>query len=374
LSKGVTPPELMESSPAAEATPAIESELPEQHLDDELQVLAELEPEQVALPETEEITYASFIDATTDEDSAEPDTDEEIIDYAELSVPGTSTLDNYFTQEDSSEADDPDIQLWDIFGTEALTHLEVVQNYIRRMEEQAPLYEPPSEHMQRALHTLKGSAHMAEIVPVAELATPLEKFVKELRSYHVNINDDILQLLRDAVSYTQIALDNINAREEINIPRLQQFIARVHELRELHVAPLARQQEADLNGKRPVDPELLSIFMAEEMNLLLNADQIIASWQAQPDQLSLLRPLIDELRNLTSGAAHAYLPPMAGLGEKLQQVYQAIMAGHLQASDHLCSILNQAHATLLDMVDAVAAGQNLGPIPEAIEQSLSGLL
>src|SRR5690606_20458690 len=37
LSKGVTPPELMESSPAAEATPAIESELPEQHLDDELQ-------------------------------------------------------------------------------------------------------------------------------------------------------------------------------------------------------------------------------------------------------------------------------------------------------------------------------------------------
>jgi len=275
--------------------------------------------------------------------------------------------------EDEDEADS-DAQLWDIFATEAESHLEVVQAYIARMEEVAPCYETPSEHMQRALHTLKGSAHMADITPVAELATPLEKFVKELRSYHVNINDDILQLLRDAVSYTQIALDNINAREEINIPRLQQFIARVHELRELHVAPLARQQEADLNGKRPVDPELLSIFMAEEMNLLLNADQIIASWQAQPDQLSLLRPLIDELRNLTSGAAHAYLPPMAGLGEKLQQVYQAIMAGHLQASDHLCSILNQAHATLLDMVDAVAAGQNLGPIPEAIEQSLSGLL
>src|SRR5690606_10626275 len=309
LSKGVTPPELMESSPAAEATPAIESELPEQHLDDELQVLAELEPEQVALPETEEITYASFIDATTDEDSAEPDTDEEIIDYAELSVPGTSTLDNYFTQEDSSEADDPDIQLWDIFGSEALTHLELVQNYIRRMEEQAPLYEPSSEHMQRALHTLKGSAHMAEIVPVAELATPLEKFVKELRSYQVNINDDILQLLRDAVSYTHIALDNIQRNEPIEIPRLQQFFARVHELREIHAAPLARQQEVDANGKRPIVPELLAIFMAEEMNLLLNADQIIEHWRQTPDDLQQLNPLIAELRNLTHGAAHAYLPP-----------------------------------------------------------------
>src|SRR5690606_4988427 len=98
------------------------------------------------------------------------------------------------------------------------------------------------------------------------------------------------------------------------------------------------------------------------------------SWQAEPGQLSLLQPLIDELRNLTYGAAHAYLPPMAGLGEKLQQVYLAIMAEQLHASDQLCSILNQAHANLLDMVDAVAAGQNLGPIPEDIEQSLNGLI
>src|SRR5690606_31112028 len=123
--------------------------------------------------------------------------------------------------------------------------------------------------------------HMAEITPVAELATPLERFVKELRSYHVNINDDILQLMRDAVSYTQIALDQIKSGETVEIPRLQQFIARVNELREIHVAPLARQQELDAQGKRPVDPELLSIFMAEEMNLLLDADQIIAQWRAE---------------------------------------------------------------------------------------------
>lgn len=284
---------------------------------------------------------------------------------------GDAPANQYGEDDDSSESDDGDGQLWDIFGTEAVSHLQVLQDFVARMEDIAPVYEPPSEDMQRALHTLKGSAHMADITPVAELATPLEKFVKEMRSYHININEDILQLLRDAASYTQIALNNIVNRELVSIPRLQQFIARVHELRELYVAPLVRLQEADAEGKRPVDPQLLAIFMAEEMNLLLNADQIIAHWQASPDDLQQLQPLANELRNLTYGAAHAYLPPMADLGEKLQRVYQLILAGELSASDELCATLDEAHLALLDMVDAVAAGQNLLGTPAEIDAALA---
>ena len=377
LAKGIVPPELSDAPAAAETghdadmSEAMDVESDDAEITLET-IAAELEPENGELPQAEEITYASFIDATTDEDNAEHHMDdEEVIDYDSLSSPGINALDGYLIEEDSSEVDDP---LWDIFGAEALSHLEVVQNYIQRMEEQAPFYDPPSEHMQRALHTLKGSAHMAEITPVAELATPLEKFVKELRSYQVNINDDILQLLRDAVSYTHIALDNIHHNEPIEIPRLQQFLARVHELREIHVAPLARQQEADANGKRPIDPELLSIFMAEEMNLLLNADQIIEHWREAPNDLQQLNPLINELRNLTHGAAHAYLPPMATLGEKLQAVYQRITSGQLNCSDDVCATLNAAHLSLLDMVDAVAAGQNLGEIPPHINESLDNLI
>src|SRR5690606_24795409 len=268
--------------------------------------------------------------------------DVEAVTYAYRAVNELPT-NQYEESDDSSESDDGDGQLWDIFGTEAISHLQVLQDFVARMENMAPVYEPPSEDMQRALHTLKGSAHMADITPVAALATPLEKFVKELRSYHININEDILQLLRDADSYTQIALNNIINREPVVIPRLQQFVARVHELRELHVAPLVRLQESDAQGKRPVDPELLAIFMAEEMNLLLNADQIIAQWQASPDDLQQLQPLANELRNLTYGAAHAYLPPMANLGEKLQCIYQLVLAGELSVSDELCATLDKAH-------------------------------
>lgn len=274
----------------------------------------------------------------------------------------------------ADEGDDQDAQLWDIFGAEAISHLQVVEEFIARMEAEAPIYESPSEAMQRALHTLKGSAHMAEVTQVAELATPLERFVKELRSYQVIINDDILQLLRDAVSYTHIALGQIEQGETVNIPRLQQFVARVNELCDIHVAPLVRQQELDESGKRPIDPELLAIFMAEEMNLLLDADKIIAQWQNTPDESVELIPVMDELGKLTQAAAHAYLPPMASLSEKIHGVYERIIAKDLSCSPALCHSLNQAHLALLDMVDAIAAGQNLNDIPPAINQALDDLL
>src|SRR5690606_29214100 len=107
---------------------------------------------------------------------------------------------------------------WEIFGSEAQTHLDVVRDYIAEMELSAPLYTPPSDHMQRALHTLKGSAHMADIMPIAELVTPLERFVKELRNYQVNIDADILQLIKDCVDYTELVLRQIIANEPLQIP------------------------------------------------------------------------------------------------------------------------------------------------------------
>lgn len=309
------------------------------------------------------------------EDQVEIVDEDEIAQLTQLySEHQTNTFNVSKATNDDIDIDDPDAQLWEIFGAEALTHLHVVEEFIARMEAEAPIYEPPSEGMQRALHTLKGSAHMAEVTQVAELVTPLERFVKELRSYQVNINDDILQLLRDTVSYTQIALQQIATGEVVDIPRLQQFVARVNELREIHVAPLVSLQELDESGKRPVDPELLAIFMAEEMNLLLDADKIIAQWAADPADAVQLIPVMDELAKLTQAAAHAYLPAMAELSEKIHSVYETVIADQLACSAGVCHTLNTAHIALLDMVDAIAAGQNLNGIPDAVNDALDELL
>ncbi len=373
LAKGTVPEELLSGAVASFAANESVVDLEEQSVTHHEEILpADVDQHEEDELEEIELEMPIAVDAVADE----PDNESVIAAPAVIETAITTTheyssQDSYLVDE---PADDPDAQLWDIFGAEALTHLQTLQDFIVHMEAEAPVYESPSDNIQRALHTLKGSAHMAEITPIAELAAPLEKFVKELRSYHVVINDDILQLLRDAVSYTQMGLTQIEHGEDVDIPRLHQFTARVAELREIHIAPLVRQQELDENGKRPVDPELLSIFMAEEMNLLLDADKIIAQWQSAPEHVSVLQPVLDELRNLNRGAHHAYLLLMANLGEKIEQVYTHILAQRLPCSDSLCRDLNSAHIALLDMVDAIAAGQNLVSAPESILQGLDDLI
>lgn len=375
LAKGEVPEELLSGNTASPVLNESIVDLEEKDAAHYEEILA-IDAAQDESDQAEEIEYE--VPFVVDAVAEEPDVEHLVAASFETETETVvATSHDYLSQEGylvDESADDPDAQLWDIFGAEALTHLQTLQDFIAHMEAEAPIYEPPSDSVQRALHTLKGSAHMAEITPIAELAAPLEKFVKELRSYHVVINEDILQLLRDAVSYTQMALAQIEHGEEVDIPRLHQFTARVAELREIHVAPLVRQQELDEHGKRPVDPELLSIFMAEEMNLLLDADKIIAQWQSSPEQVSILQPVLNELRNLNRGAHHAYLPLMANLGEKIEQVYTHIIAQRLVCSDSLCRDLNSAHIALLDMVDAIAAGQNLVSAPESILQGLDDLI
>lgn len=269
--------------------------------------------------------------------------------------------------------EDEDLVLWEIFSSEAKAHLLTLQNFINDMEEAAPLYSPPSDELQRALHTLKGSAKMAQVTPIARMAEPLESFTKEMISYQVPINADILQLIKDTVTYTNEGLDSIDSGRAVEIPKLDQFLARTAELRDLAVGHLIRLKELEKQGGNRVDPRLLSIFMAEEMKLLLDADVLLRDWRAS-GQNQHIPNLINELTTLETGALQANLPDMARLSRQLSDTHQAALDGRLQVDDDFFEVLTDGHNKLLDMVDAVAAGQNVVPPSENINAALESIL
>ncbi|WP_339066947.1 Hpt domain-containing protein [Teredinibacter turnerae] len=275
---------------------------------------------------------------------------------------------------DEDDSDNENLVLWEIFSSEAHSHLATMNAFIAKMEADAPLYSPPSDDFQRALHTLKGSAKMAQVTPIAAMAEPLEAFAKELISYQVDINEDILQLYRDAVSYTAQALTQLEAGENLEIRQLDQFVARTAELRELAVGHLIRLKDQEKEGQQQVDPRLLSIFMAEEMNLLLDADQLIADWQEKGGAFEHGASVVSELSTLGTGARQANLPDMAGLAAQLCQLYKQADAGHQLLNEDFFTILSAGHNTLLDMVDAVAAGQNVSSPSEEITSALASLI
>jgi chemosensory pili system protein ChpA (sensor histidine kinase/response regulator) len=263
-------------------------------------------------------------------------------------------------EDEAVEEEEIDAQLWEIFGTEAEGHLAVVNDYIEQMDAVRPFYEPPSDPMQRALHTLKGSAYMAELTPIAELMAPLEKFAKELRSYQVNIDDDTLQLIKDGVSYTQEALAQIEQLHYPEIPKHDQYMARIHELRERSVGPLIRQKEAE-KAQQKVDPAVLEVLMAEGMNLLLDADLMLEEWQTRPASSDDWQPLRNELSNLCHGAERANLQAMASLSRALEVAYEQLIDGQVAASNETYALLLIAHNELMNVIDAIAAGQDLPP-------------
>ena len=263
-----------------------------------------------------------------------------------------------------------DVALREIFSSEAHGHLDTIRIFIEKMDDIAPIYTPPSDALQRALHTLKGSAKMAKIGAIAEMSEPLELFTKELISYQVNITPDILQLVRDIVSYTEIGLSQLERGQTIAIPRVEQFVARTHELRELAVGHLIRLREQNETGEYPVvDPELLSIFMAEEMNLLLDSDKFHREWQENGQVPAQFDAMTTELDTLAKGAMHANLPELQRLSELLAKAQRLSGENRILADNAFFESITAGHIGLLDMVDAVAAGQHVvAPAAQVYDQ------
>ena len=67
--------------------------------------------------------------------------------------------------------------LYEIFSTESRAHLEVVRQFLARAVAGET---PPDEALARALHTMHGSAHMANAGHIAKLAGELERLLKML--------------------------------------------------------------------------------------------------------------------------------------------------------------------------------------------------
>src|SRR5690606_33996717 len=170
-----------------------------------------------------------------------------------------------------AELADEDADLMDIFVPEARIHLDAVAEFVAAQRDKAPFYDIPTSRLQAALHTLKGSAHMASIQDIAALVTPLERFVKELLNFQLKVDDDIVELLADCGDYCVAAIDQLAAGGAPDTEELPHAIARINELRERMLGPVLGQEEATTR----VDPAFLNLLMTGGIQLVLDAEDAI---------------------------------------------------------------------------------------------------
>ncbi len=257
-----------------------------------------------------------------------------------------------------------DSQLLEIFRNEAESHLSALADFLADCAQRLP--QPVTDSLQRALHTLKGSAHMAGILPMAEIATPLEKMVKEFKANLIQMDIAEAALLHGAEALLRKGLENLEGEPLASIEGAEELIAQVHAL---HCARLADAGErGESESGEPRDPGMISLFLSEGMHILLDAEDLLHSWREHPAERQELTALLEELTTLGVGAQRADLPQIDALCRVLLKLYAVVQEGRLAVSKRFFDDVERGHEALVGMMDQVAAGLQVTGQPELVKR------
>ncbi len=273
--------------------------------------------------------------------------------------------------EPEEESFDP--QLLEIFRQEAQTHLETLNRYLDACaDDESPSF---SDELLRALHTLKGSAHMAGVLPMAGLASPLDQLVRELKTNQIAVGRPEINLLRSAEPLFHKGLAQLAVDPLMPIDGAAELTEAAHALL---AERMAAALSADSNGLRTRrNPQLIASFLAEGMDILLDAESLLTRWRQHPGERQELNALLDELTMLGHGAHMADLPQVDELCEALLDLYGAVEESSLAVSERFFHEAENAHEALINMLDQIAAGQQVQACPErvlALRELLDGAL
>ena len=340
-----TEPELSNEKPVLE----METELDNENVSDE--VLLET-------PEAQDSVEIEQEDLAQNELS-EPDSEESASEELE-------TEESSLTSEEENNREF-EAALLEIFVGEAQSHLSTVQEFI----DQHPVHSAPvkvSTDVLRALHTLKGSAHMANAKAIAAIVSPVEQLVKQVANIDYMLSKDLLELLVTATRVLSEKVTHLQAgmTEEIVLGE-PLLIAQINHLEEQY-----QQQKAE-HGDRFQDENFINIFLAEEMDIILEAASHLNSWEQTPYNHDTAVQLEKEVLAIAEHAARANIPEIERLCTLLSQCYRAAQDHQIATDQVFFQTTHQAHNTLMELMDKLAAHQ---PIDESheVEEKLASLL
>ncbi len=262
-----------------------------------------------------------------------------------------------------------DPQLLDIFRQEAQSHLERLDRFLAQARVHRPLH--ASDDLQLAMHTLKGSAHMAGVVPMAELAAPLDHLVREYKAHTLALGAEEIDLLQEAGTLLHAGLKQLDSDPLAEIQGARSLIERTEQLIANRLDTLLNSPASNWVAKR--DPQRTAEFLGESMDILFDAQELLKTWHQNPHERDGLDTLLDQLTTLGESAHLLDLQPMDALCEALLDLYGAVEESSLAPSERFFEAADDAHEALINMLDQLAAGQEITPQPQLV-QTLHALL
>ncbi|PPE75350.1 hypothetical protein C3942_00155 [Solimonas fluminis] len=369
------------SEPAIEMSEVV-LEMPEPALELSEPVLEGAEPAGEALPEAAEPVLelsAAVIELSVDELADAglvveiPATTDAPIGIAEpVAQPPAADM-------PAAAADEAmDTEMLGVFLAEAEELLESLDRSNTALERNAHDIQATAE-LKRVLHTLKGSARMAGLDDIGEVAHHLETLFERIERGQARADAGFFAQLHSASDGLHLVLDDLRRGK---IPDTQALLADLTEERapeEPAAAPAPAGFVAAAESLRSYDAELGEIFSGEAAELLESLEQSLRVWVAEPSNPAPIRDLQRVLHTFKGGARMAGLNAMGDLAHDMETRINRIEAGlELADASALAELskegerLHQMH-DLLERGDVTALIDGEAEAAPAAAESLPGL-
>jgi chemosensory pili system protein ChpA (sensor histidine kinase/response regulator) len=212
--------------------------------------------------------------------------------------------------------------LVDIFRAESATHLKVLDDFMADCDRCVI-----DAELVRAVHTLHGSSHLAEVPPMATLAGEMEHYCKHMHQLSYACDEQTLAILQRFRSTMQLMLDAINTPgveidgwEEL----LEDIRERDHALPDV-ISELQASGDSEAVSDIMPDPETRGRFLEEAGELLEDLAGNLAAWKENPDTETSAR-IQSRLEALKEGSWHAGLTPLGELLQGLESFFNLLHA------------------------------------------------
>ncbi|AXQ29833.1 hybrid sensor histidine kinase/response regulator [Solimonas sp. K1W22B-7] len=190
---------------------------------------------------------------------------------------------------------------------------------------------PATAELKRVLHTLKGSARMAGLDDIGEVAHHLETLFERIERGQARADAGFFAQMHSASDGLHMVLDDLRRGK---IPNTQALLADLTEERaaaEPTPAPVA-DYAPSAESLRSYDAELGEIFSGEAAELLEALEQSLRVWVGEPTNPAPIRDLQRVLHTFKGGARMAGLNAMGDLAHDMETRINRIEAG-LEAAD-----------------------------------------
>ncbi|WP_018948138.1 Hpt domain-containing protein [Thioalkalivibrio sp. ALMg11] len=285
---------------------------------------------------------------------------------------------------------DTDPQLWQVFAAEAQVHLLALRGWLD--ESQWRPDRVPNHDLERALHTLNGSARTADIRGIYSVCGPFERLIRIHRDMEWALPAQAIELLRQLETYVADAVGD-EAPDPLKVLDPPPWAPEVYGLLDTATAEQLLRTEDDASEEESpdfddldvaestaepepepepeIDWEFAEVFIEEARDILESAFTALNGWRETggrpgPDQHAFQR----EVHTLKGSARMAGFTVVGAIAHALESALSVETETGLEPRDGFFQLAERA---LSDVQRLVERGVGAWQMDESASESLPAL-